>query len=90
VKNRFQSLPFKCNLQRYIADLAASAGVSVSRVVIRRVSSGSVVVDFEILSPGATDGDDAKSLTSVAAEAALGKQLAFTTLQSALNITVGL
>jgi hypothetical protein len=26
VKNRFQNLPFKCNLQRYIADLAADQG----------------------------------------------------------------
>ena len=71
-----------------IADLAASAGVSATRVVIRKVASGSVVVDFEILSPGATDGDGAKELTTVAAEAALGKQVSFETLQSALNITV--
>jgi hypothetical protein len=28
VKNRFQSLPFKCNLQRYIADAKLSGLVS--------------------------------------------------------------
>ena len=71
-----------------IADLAASIGVSASRVVIRKVASGSVMVDFEILSPSLADGDSAKSLSAIIDEASLGKTVTFTNMQQYLNITV--
>jgi hypothetical protein len=72
------------------ADLAAGVDVSASRVRIRRIypDGGSVIVDFEILSPGVLVGTGAKTLAAVTAEAVLGTQVTFATLQSALNVSV--
>jgi hypothetical protein len=43
VKNRFQSLPFKCNLQRYMKE--AHLAALIARTFIARTIGGAVQVE---------------------------------------------